>query len=238
MANHRITIKQLRNHFAYSWWKYLLMLVLGCFGVDLLFAMTAYRPPEEKKIELYLCSGYADAVAIEADFWSELQARCPDQEEMTVMNINLSSGDIYAQMQFSTYAAARQGDVCLLPRSEFKKLTQEGADDAFLELTPYIASGVIDTGDIDLSGGRAMSASGEEGLYGIPADTLYGLFDYSCDPENSILCITTYSGNNDTAAVMVDLLLQKLCTEKPEGYDEMRAAQKAAEQSTTTQIFK
>ena len=36
----------------------------------------------------------------------------------------------------------------------------------------------------------------------------------------------------------IDLLLEKLCTEKPEGYDEMRAAQKAAEQSTTTQIFK
>ena len=47
-----------------------------------------------------------------------------------------------------------------------------------------------------------------------------------------------YSGNNDTAAATIDLLLEKLCTEKPEGYDEMRAAQKAAEQATTTQIFK
>lgn len=238
MANHRVTVKQLKNHFVYSWWKYLLMLVLGCFGVDLLFSMTAYRAPEEKKIELYLCCSYADSTAVEVDFWPELHARCPDQEELTVLNINLASGDMYAQMQFSTYVAAQQGDVCLLPRSEFKKLTQEGADDAFLELTPYIQSGVIDAGDIDLSAGRAMSGAGEEGLYGIPADTLYGLFDYSCDPENSMLCIMAYSGNNDTAAATIDLLLEKLCTEKPEGYDEMRAAQKAAEQATTTQIFK
>lgn len=238
MANHRISVGQLKTHFVYSWWKYLLVLVLGCFGVDLLFTMTAYRPPEEKKIELYLCSSYADSIAIEEAFWPELQARCPDQEELTVLNINLASGDIYAQMQFSTYAAAQEGDVCLLPRSEFRKLAQDGADNAFLELTPYLEGGAIGVEDIDLSGGRAVSEAGEEGLYGIPADTLYGLLDYSCDPENSILCIMAYSGNQDTAAVMIDLLLQKLCTEKPEGYDEMRAAQKAAEQSTTTQIFK
>ena len=46
-----------------------------------------------------------------------------------------------------------------------------------------------------------------------------------------------YSGNNDTAAVMADILLEELCTGKPEGYDEMRAAKKASEQSST-QIFK
>lgn len=237
MANHRISIAQLKNHFTYSWWKYLLLLVLGCFGVDLLFTTTAYSPPEEKKIELYLCSSYADAVAIQEVFWPLLQERCPEQEELTVMNINLSSDDIYAQMQFSTYVAAQQGDVCLLPRSEFKKLIQDGADSAFLELTPYIDSGVIDMGDIDLSAGRARSEAGEEGLYGIPADTLYGLLEYSCDPADSILCIMAYSGNNDTAAVMADILLEELCTGKPEGYDEMRAAKKASEQSST-QIFK
>ena len=27
MANHRVTVKQLKNHFAYSWWKYLLLLL-------------------------------------------------------------------------------------------------------------------------------------------------------------------------------------------------------------------
>ena len=44
----QITKKWLKNHFAYSWWKYLVLTVACVMGVDMLFAMTAYRVPEDK----------------------------------------------------------------------------------------------------------------------------------------------------------------------------------------------
>ena len=93
MAENRITKKILKNHWTYNWWKYLLAIVISVFGVDLLFSVTAYRPPENRKVELYLCSGYADADAVHADFWPALKARCPEQEELTVLNF----GQVLAQ---------------------------------------------------------------------------------------------------------------------------------------------
>lgn len=215
MADNRITKKRVKNHLAYGWWKYLLALALCVMGVDLAFAMTAYRPPEEKKIELYILNDYLDAPRLQADLWPEIVSAHPEQEELTVLNINLTGGDMYASMQFSTYAAASQGDVCLLPRSEVKKLAAEGADNAFLELSPYIKSGVIDASGIDLSAGRMKSASGEWGVYGIPADGLYGLTDYGNNPADSLLCVMGYSGNEDVAASVINLLLSRYAGEKP-----------------------
>ena len=57
MADNRITKHRVKNHWAYSWWKYLVMCVCVVFGVNMFFTMTAYRSPENKKVELYLCSG-------------------------------------------------------------------------------------------------------------------------------------------------------------------------------------
>lgn len=236
MSGERITRKWLINHFTYNWWKYLLVAVISAFGVDVLFSVTAYRPPENRKIELYLCSGYADTEAVRADFWPELQARCPEQEELIVMNINLASDDIYSRMQFSTYCAAQQGDVCLLPRSEFRKLADDGGDQAFTELSGALGSGAIDARGIDLTDTTLPAESGEMGIYGIPADTLYGLLDYGCDPADSVLCIMFYNGNEDASAAMLDLLVERLSRPKPENYDAMRRAKAGA--AGESQIFR
>lgn len=208
MAGEKLTRKWLKNHLTYSWWKYLLMTVLCVFGVEMLFTVTAYRPPEEKKIELYVCNSYVDAQALQEALSPLFFEAFPDQEELTVLNINLASDDIYAAMQFSTYAAARQGDVCLLPLSEVKKLSVDGAEYAFTELTPYLESGAINAQGIDLTNGRCTDQAGVEGVYGIPADTLGGLRRLGNDPANSVLCIMNYSGNEDHAAAVVDLLIR------------------------------
>ena len=209
MADNRITMKRLKNHWHYGWWKYVIFGVLAVFGVDLLFAMTAYRSPEERKIELYMCNGYANATALQEDLWADLVAACPDQEELLVLNIDLVNGDMYADMQFNTYIAARQGDVCLLPLAEMKTLAQDGAEYAFLELTPYVESGVIPVDGIDLSGGMLADEKGELGLYGIPAGSLTGLHEYSCDPAGGLLCLMVYGGNDDTAATLLGQMITR-----------------------------
>lgn len=220
MAANRITKKWLKNHFHYNWWKYLAIAAISVMGIDMLFTSTAYRPPEEKKLELYICSGYADSIAMQDALWPQVQARYPEQEELTVMNIDLSSGDMYANMQFTTYSAAQQGDVLLLPQAEVYKLAAEGADVAFLELTPFVESGVIDTKGIDLSAGMMLSESGENGLYAIPADSLHGLSEFYCLPEDAMLCVTSYSGNDEHAAGLLNMLIELYKVEKTESQTE------------------
>ncbi|MBQ6857800.1 MAG: hypothetical protein IJO02_00065 [Clostridia bacterium] len=226
MAENRITKKWMKNHWHYSWWKYMLLTMISIMGVNILFTTTAYRPPEEKKIELYICSSFNDSMTMHESLWPIFSAENPDQEELTIMNINLSSGDMYAAMQFSTYAAAQQGDVCMLPMSEVKKLSAESPSDAFVDLTPYIESGELDVRGIDLTETTLPKPEGGQGIYGIPADSLYGLMQYGTDPADGVLCAMVYSGNDEHAVAMIDLLIREYQTEKPEGYDQMRDSQK------------
>lgn len=220
MAEERITKKTLKHHWTYSWWKYLLLTVMCAVLVDLAFTTTAYRAPEEKKIELYVLNGYCDTGAMKRDIEPQFFAAHPEQEELIIMNVNLNGDDIYAAMQFSTYMAAQQGDVVMIPVGEAKKLADEGADQVFMELTPYIESGVIDAQGIDLTAGMMMSSAGETGVFGIPADTLYGMEAYGTNMENSLLCVLDYNGNEDTAASMVNLLIAAYRTEKPQAAEE------------------
>jgi len=216
MAAKKLSKKSILNYLMYSWWKFIALIVVCVFGVDVLFTVTAYRVPEEKKIEVYILNGYVDADRLYGDLWPALLAYDAEQEEMLIQNINLNSNDMYVTMQFSTYVAAQQGDVCLMPVSEVKRLASEGAENAFLELTPYIESGLIDPGNVDLTAGRMRSSEGIEGLYAIPADSLYGLIELGCDPAGSMLCIFSYNGNDDAAAAVLGDMIRLYQTEKPE----------------------
>ena len=161
MANQRLTKKKLKNHLAYSWWKYALAAAVSTMLVSIVFAVTEYRPPDDKKVEFYVLNSYADTETMQADFWPLLQARKPEQEKLTVININLTdSSNIYAPMQFSTYVAAQQGDLFLISRDEMLKITSDGAQESLVELTPYLESGAIDAEDIDLAKGTLDRGDG------------------------------------------------------------------------------
>ena len=55
-----LTKERLKHHLAYNSWKYLLLVVLCVLGWNLIYTTTAYRPPVEKIVDVYLCSGYGD----------------------------------------------------------------------------------------------------------------------------------------------------------------------------------
>ena len=196
MADLRITRKRVRNHFYYSWWKYLIAAVLCALAVTAGFDMTRYRPPKEKRLTFYVTCGHADAQAMEDALWPLLQARCPEQEELNVQNINLRSDDMYARMQFSTYLGAGEGDVLLLDTEEMDRLIgDDGPGEIFLDLSPYAASGVL----------RIDSTS----EYRIPADSLTGLSAFGCDPAGAVLVVLQRSANPDTAAALIGLLQEQ-----------------------------
>ena len=236
MADNRITKHRLKNHWTYSWWKYLLMAVLVVCGVNIVFSMTAYRAPEHRKLEIFLCNGWADAMKMQEELWPAVQEMAPDQEEMIVMNIDLTSNDAYTRMQYSTYMAAQQGDLLLIPKSEMKQLAGDEAWVAFVELTPYIESGLLDVKDIDLTSGMYRDEYGEKKLYGIPADTLYGLTPYGIDPADSMMVVTAFSGNEENVVRLMDLFIERFSTEKPDFYDEWHQQRRKAAGSSS-QIF-
>ena len=211
MTDKRLTKKRLKNHFAYNWWKYALSAAISAMLVSVVFAVTEYRPPAEKKVELYVLNSYIETESFQQDFWPELQAMKPEQEALTVLNINLTdSSNIYAPMQFSTYVAAQQGDLFLISRDEMLKITYDGAQEALVELTDYLDSGVIDAAGLDLAQGTLDRGDGTTAVYAIPAGTLTGLSQYGNNPENSFLCIPLYTRNADTAAALIGLMVERL----------------------------
>lgn len=228
MADNRITKKRLKNHFAYSWWKYALAAVLSVMGVSLVFAATRYEPPADRQLTVYVLNDYTDAETMQADLWARIKEAHPEQEALFVQNIDLTdNSNIYAPMQFSTYVAAQQGDVFLIPYDEMLKIVADGPEDALVDLTAYIESGVIDVSGLDLSACTMKKLDGTTGIYAVPADQLYGLRTaYYNDAKGSVLCIPIYSQNQDTAAEAIRILMELGKGEKPaEQTEKAEAAQ-------------
>ena len=183
--------------------------------MSMVFDMTTYRPPANRKIELYMLSGYCQQDALQEDLWPALQEVCPEQEELTVANINLLSDDMYVRMQYTTYIAAGQGDVLLMPRQELESLEAQGElSGILLDLTPYVEDGTLQVDGIELSTGMYANEMGEKGLYGIPADSLTGLYRFLCDPKDAVVGVVAFSQNQDTAMQVVNLLFSRYGSEQ------------------------
>ena len=52
-----ITKNKIRNHFHYSFWKYLVLIAIALFGWNLIYTSTRYQSPENLKVEFYAEAG-------------------------------------------------------------------------------------------------------------------------------------------------------------------------------------
>ena len=78
-----VTMRKIRNHFQYSFWKYLLLIVIAMFGWNLIYTTTRYRSPENLKVEFY-----AEGNVMASDALQELANQIhrevmPEMEEVT-----------------------------------------------------------------------------------------------------------------------------------------------------------
>ena len=80
-----ITSTRLKEHFRYNWWKYLLIVAIGFGLVDLLYSVTAYRPPREKTLGLYVY-GYTDDLKLSSYLENIRETELPDMEEITAIS--------------------------------------------------------------------------------------------------------------------------------------------------------
>lgn len=203
-----VNSKTLKQHFAYNWWKYLLAAVLAFGLVDLLYSVTAYRSPADKKVEFFVF-GQMDQEKLTAYMNHVRETEMDDMEEMTPLQM-LDDG-YYGSMQLMTYMAVGEGDVYLLPRDEFVNGASGGTFVA-LENDRELME-IFDKAGISLQNGwRKNTETGESHLCGIPQNKLPGLSQYAY-AKDGYLCVVVNSGNEENTLKFLRILCRDMIKE-------------------------
>ena len=198
-----INKETIKNHMTYSSWKYLVMAACVIFGWSLIYTTTAYRSPQNKRVDVYIQSNTASAESIQAfldPIWKET---VPEME--TVNGVAMSTIDDYTtSMQLMTYMAAGEGDIYFLTEQYFKSFAGQGS---FLALEDLVADGTIQADDVELSKGyvayveeydendRPIKTSRH--LYGIPLDSFYGFMGGMQLDNRGLYAVIIINNQND-----------------------------------------
>ena len=200
-----INSRTLKQHLAYSWWKYLLVAVLAFGLVDLLYSVTAYRSPADKRVEFYVY-GQMDQEKLTAYMENVRKTKMEDMEVMTPLQL-LDDG-YYGSMQLMTYMAVGEGDVYLLPRDEFVTGASGGSFLPLEEDKELMA--LFDEAGISLQNGwRKNTETGENHLCGIPQNKLPGLSRYATATDG-YLCVIVNGGNDANALKFLRILCRDM----------------------------
>ena len=200
-----VNVRTIRQHLTYSWWKYALLIVLGALAVNLYFTVTVYRPPESRKVLLYVY-GLADEEGLNAYLEDVHREQMPEMEEMG--SLILSTDGTYGPMQLTTYVAAGEGDIYLLPRDQFIQMASSGTWVPLEEEEDLIS--LFTERDLSLqSGWRRLSDTGESHLFGIPLSRLPGLSRYVA-VENGYLAVLVTNGNDENVLRFLRILCQDM----------------------------
>lgn len=195
----------IKTHFTYNWWKYVLA-IPGIFLLwDLLFTTTHYRTPENQKLEWY----YQGIVQYEteqraAEIIADVAAAVADDVEETSFVI-AGTDENYGVMQLYVWMAAGEGDIYTLTEAEFSK---DGT--MMVPLQPYIDDGTLQVGNLNLKKGIVKDAdTGEKVLCGIPGKYFPGLIEQGFDTTDMTFCVLVTGGNVDTSVKALNEMLQR-----------------------------
>lgn len=218
-----VTKQLLKDHITYSWWKYVLMILLALFGWNLIYSMTAYRPPEEKKVIVGLY-GYGTSYNLD-DYMLEVQRiHLPDMEEVAPMDI--APDEAYGEMILTTRMISGECDIYILPTEEFQNWAAQGACQPLDEVLPELVADLEETG-ISLSRGRRQNANtGEKHVYGIPLRDLPGAQDLLwCDTTDLYVCVYHKTGNDENVLKFMDIFVRDMLNEPPVTPTDLQPAQ-------------
>lgn len=203
-----LNAKNLRDHMTYAWWKYALVLICSWMFFSIFFAVTAYRPPEEKKVVLGIYS-YGDDVYA-ASYMERLRLEhLPDMEEVSAQHImpDESMGD----MILTTRIAARDCDVYVMPRTQFQNYAQQNAFKPLDVELPELVAHLTESG-VSLSRATLKTeTSDEKHVFGVPCKDLPGLqkFIYG-DMSDLYLCVFFETGNDVNVLKFTDLFVRDM----------------------------
>lgn len=228
MPKIRLTKASLSNHFHYAKWIYVLIICLSAFGLDLLFTVTEYHPPAERKVEIYLMGGLGDVEQLD-----DLAARAleygqtidPTLEEVTFLPLSYTGEeDIYGPQKLMVLLAAQEGHVYFVDRNYLEQFVGMGVAQP---LEDYIDQGLLDPGDRDLSSvtyeepsfDEDTPPSGETHVYALQAEPLQGLMQTEEPiyyPDDKYIVVCSYVKNMDTTVQVLQFVMDELSTTAPQ----------------------
>ncbi len=211
-----LTRKRISDHITYHGWKYVLILVISILGWNLVYTQTAYRVPQEKRVDVYIKSATTTQEVTDA-FLEPIWKETVPEMELVCSTLLSASDDYTSAMQMTVWVAAGEGDIYILPSSDFKSYASNGA---FLPLQQYVDDGTLQVDGVDLSAGKVAVSSGvdqngntvyedEPRLYGIPLDTYYGYMDgMSLDNRGMVMCVLMNNKNDANVLPFMNALLK------------------------------
>ena len=193
----------LKHHMTYGLWKYALMAACVIMGWSLIYTTTAYRSPQNKRVDVYILSNTASSELVDAFLEPVWKEAVPEME--TVNGVVMSLLDDYTTtMQLMTYMAAGEADIYFINEQYFKSYASQGY---FLELEDLVENGQIDACGADLAKGyvsyveeyddqeRPVKTSSH--LYGIPLDSFYGYMGGMQLDNRGMYAVITVNNQND-----------------------------------------
>ena len=212
-----VTSARLKEHFRYNWWKYLLIVAVGLGLVDLLYTVTAYHPPRDKTLSLYVY-GYTDDAGLASYLDRIRETELPDMEEIS--SVQMLDDSTYGPMQLMAYFSAGDGDLYLLSRDTFLSYASEGTLIP-LENDPELMA-LFDAAGVNLqSGWRRDTETGETHLYGIPQSRLPGLGQYAYATDG-YLCMPATGRNRENAVKFLRILCRDMIKEPLEPNEQQK----------------
>lgn len=210
-----LTRDNLRNHLAYNGWMYLLVLVIAIFGWSLIYTTTAYRSPQDKRIEVYVQSNTASSESITAFLKPIWESAAPEMEVVQGVSL-LTTDDYTTNMQITTYVFAGEGDIYFLTDQYFKSLASNGA---LLPLDELVENGALDLTGVDVKKGyvtvvdeydeKDQPLRTSQHLYGVPLDTYYGFMNgMQLDNRGMYAAILVSNQNDENVIPFFNALLQ------------------------------
>ncbi len=203
--------QRLKNHFAYSWWKYLILAVVSIGGWNLIYSATAYKPPADRMLTVYIANSGVSSEATEYLSQKALE-NDPNLEDASVISIAYTESDYYGQMRLTTYMGAGEGDIYILRKDIYDNLVSSGG---MVHLDEWIRDSLIDLNGADIQSGYAMDDEGMRAILGLPLTDLYGLMDLGIDNRELMLVVMQFSGNHPAAQRFINWLFTEMKTEKP-----------------------
>ena len=206
-----ITKEKIKIHLTYSAWKYILVAVLAVAGWGVTYRITAYRPPEDRRIDVYILSPTATQESADAFLGPLWRETVPQMEQVSAV---IMTETAYTDMQLSAYLMAGAGDIYFLPEAYFQGWAENGA---FLALDDLAADGALDVVGLDVTRGYVARVTddgerrvtGERHLYGIPLDSLNGFMTgLRLDPRGMFAVIAANNHNDENVIPFLNALLK------------------------------
>lgn len=201
-----VTMKKIRQHFTYSWWKYALLAACAILGWNLIYSVTAYRPPQEKTVDLYIY-GYSASDELQSYLDSIRANEMPDMEQMDAVTV--APDETYGAMILSTRMAAAEGDLYILPKELFQNYAGQGWFRPLEDIEGLVEG--LEARNINLERSwRMETETKERHLYGIPLSALPGFQQYVVTEDEAWLCIFVNNQNEENAIKLLNILIRDM----------------------------